>query len=532
LLIFFLRQEKIFSCRIGNNGRLDKGWGAMAEKCLEKIINKLQEDFIAQKEQLRVILQLMGDGLVITDAHGRIQSINRAAEELTGWKQGEIEGQQFARFFRIIDEETREPIVNPVEQVLKEGTPVDLKKGTQLLTKGGLVRPICNRAAPFKDAANRILGAVFVFRDVSQEKIKKETIYYLSYHDQLTGLYNRAFFEEELRRLDTERQLPISLILGDINGLKITNDVYGHKEGDLLLKSIAKVITKCCRSEDIIARWGGDEFVILLPQTPSKCADDICQRIRSTCLKESTESLKLSISLGYATKEKMHQNIMDVFRKAEDYMYKRKLLENKSLRCFIISSMKKAMYERGFESEEHVERLTYLTKGIGIALGLKENELEDLALLSMLHDIGKSAIPDSILSKPGELNDEEWLEIKKHPIVGYRIAQSVPELVNIAEYILSHHERWDGKGYPQGLKGENIPLLARIIAVADAYDAMVQERPYQKAVSHLKACEELTKNAGTQFDPRVVQAFLDFYLVKPGCQVEHHLSSAMELSTN
>lgn len=510
--ILFVKQEKSSEWRkyIKFMERITIKVGVyLAEDYVGKMVSELEGDLATREAQLIVTLQSISDGVITTDNRGYIVLMNKVAEELTGWNQNEALGQPFDKIIKIIDEKTHQRSSNPVKKVLQTEMPVKLADHKSLITKEGLERPISDTATPFKDSKDNIMGVVFVFRDVFKDRMKKEAIIYLSYHDRLTGLYNRAFFEEEAERLDTERQLPISLIMGDVNGLKMTNDVYGHRKGDNLLIAIAKVLKESCRTEDLIARWGGDEFVILLPKTSGKIADEICKRIRTACNKATIEQHTLSISLGYATKEKLSENIMNVLQKAEDFMYKRKLLESKSMRTSIICSIKKTLHEKSHETEEHVERLNALTKKIGGILGLTENELNDLEVLSMLHDIGKVAINDSILMKPCELNDEEWAEIKKHPAIGYRIAQSAPEMAQISEYILSHHERWDGKGYPQGLMGESIPLLARILAVVDAYDTMLKDRPYRRSLTHLEAKEELIKNAGKQFDPKIVQVFIE-----------------------
>ena len=198
-----------------------------------------------------------------------------------------------------------------------------------------------------------------------------------------------------------------------------------------------------------------------------------------------------------------------VYKIAEDHMYKRKLLQRESSHSSIISSITATMYAKSQETEEHAERIKALAQRLGKRLNLTQQQLDELALIAMLHDIGKVGIDEKILNKPGKLNREEWREMKKHPEIGYRIAMASPDLVSVAEYILSHHERWDGRGYPRGLKGKEIPLLARIIAITDAYDAMMMDRPYRKALSKEQALSEIRNNAGTQFDPEIAEIFVN-----------------------
>jgi len=339
---------------------------------------------------------------------------------------------------------------------------------------------------------------------------QNEEISYISYHDFLTGLYNRIYFEEEKKRLDTPRQLPISIIMGDINGLKLVNDGFGHFKGDEVLIEIAKILKSCCRKKDIVSRIGGDEFGILLPKTDSQSAQQICNSICDTCKGYALDgnSIYPSISLGHATKSKSTEKIDNILMAAEESMSKQKLLERRSVHGSIIESIKVIMFEKSQETEEHAERMVRLSKSIGLAMSLTDDQLNELELLSTLHDIGKMGIGAKILSKSGKLSDEEWVEMRKHPEVGFRIAQATSELIPIANYILCHHERWDGKGYPQGLIGEQIPLLSRIVTIADSFDAMTNDRAYRSAMTKGEAIEEIRRNSGTQFDPDISQLFL------------------------
>ena len=354
--------------------------------------------------------------------------------------------------------------------------------------------------------------AIAIIRDITDKKNADEKIRYLSFHDKLTGLYNRAFFEEELKRLDNFRQLPISILIGDVNGLKLTNDVFGHLIGDNLLIQIADIMKESCRADDIIARWGGDEFAVILPKTDDFQANQVLNRIHSACRKQRIEHLKISISIGSATKTVLQQNIRDIIKEAEEKMYRHKLLESKSTRSNIIASLQKSLFERSHETEEHAQRMQKIGGKLGKIVGLNENELDELSLLCLLHDIGKIAISDNILTKNSKLTADEWEEMMRHPEIGYRIAESSQELFHIADYILFHHERWDGKGYPQGLKGDEIPRLSRILAIIDAYDVMTNSRSYKEAISHEEALKEIQICAGSQFDPDLAKKFIEIML--------------------
>jgi len=347
--------------------------------------------------------------------------------------------------------------------------------------------------------------------DITERKSSEDRIHYLSFHDKLTGLYNRAYFEEELKRLDTPRQLPISVILGDVNGLKLINDVFGHEEGDRLLRKIALILRESCRKEDIVARLGGDEFGVFLPRTSAEAAGEIIQRIKQLCSQKNIGPMQISIALGGVTKETPSQDMGKILRDAEEKMYQTKLLESKAIRTSLYFSLRRVLFEKSYETEEHTVRLRELALRMASSLGLSSTDMSNLSLLASWHDIGMVALPKEILRKTGSLTGEEWGRIRKHPEIGYRLAESSPELVAISEAILYHHENWDGSGYPLGLKEEKIPLASRILAIVDAFDVMTHGRHYEKTLHMQAALDEIRKAAGSKFDPKAVDTFLNLF---------------------
>src|SRR3972149_3906952 len=382
--------------------------------------------------------------------------------------------------------------------------PVEIR----LIHKNGTIIWYEETITPFYSREGKLIAIESIMHNISERKKMEERLSYMSFHDSLTNLYNRAYFEEELKRLDTKRQLPLSVIVGDINGLKLINDAFGHKEGDEILKSCANVLKSCCRAEDMVARWGGDEFSMILPKTSEEVALSIVKRIKGKAVKTTGGKIPLSISLGVSTKSKSYQDFAKIIKKAEDDMYRNKLVETKSIISSIISSLERTLFEKSIKTEKHTRRIKEMALQLGKSIKLPPNEIDELSLLATIHDIGKVAILDVILNKKENLSKREWETIKRHPEIGYRIAISSNQLSSIAEYILTVHEWWNGNGYPQGLKGEKIPVLSRIIAIVDAYEVMITGRPYKKAVSKKKAIAELEKCSGTQFDPDLVKEFI------------------------
>ncbi|MFW5987957.1 MAG: diguanylate cyclase [bacterium] len=356
----------------------------------------------------------------------------------------------------------------------------------------------------FKDTKLKILILV----DISDQKQSEEKIRFLSFHDQLTGLFNRNYFMEEIKRLDSSRQLPITLIMVDINNLKLINDIFGHDKGDQLIKKTANILAKNIRESDILARIGGDEFAVLLPHTTLKKGEEIISRIKNICANSEIMNIEISIALGAASKEKMDQKINDVFKLADDNMYQDKSSISRISRKKIISSLKKNLTENTNESQNHIEELEELALKIANKLNFNAEQKTRMLLLAQFHDIGKISVSDDLFEKDESSNRKEIEKLYYHCEYGYRISHSLPEISTIAEEILSHHENWDGSGYPNGLKGKEIPLLARVITVLHSY-LEYKQAAANRQNSKKEVIKALKAGAGTSFDPRIVELFID-----------------------
>lgn len=458
----------------------------------------LELSLLKKSNELEDLINVITDLVITIDISGKILNVNEAWERFLGYSHNNLLNHDFTLFIHPED-------LAFVKTDFEDGLLFDPNYvfRCRVLGRNGLYLFFEWKITLYEDQLYA------VGRNVTDIIEKEKQIQYLSYHDKLTGLYNRAFFEEELKRLDNNRNLPLTIIMGDVNGLKIINDVFGHLAGDKMLKSISEILTKSCRDGDIISRWGGDEFVILLPSTSHAVAEEIINRINLNCKDKELDLQYANISLGYAVKDSSEIDIMKILVEAENNMYKNKLVDGKKVRDIIVSSMIQYLFDGNYEIKYHIDRIKKYFISLANELNLSHDDMHKLIHLSEVHDIGKISIPKEILDKPRKLNELEWIEVRKHPEIGYRVAKSVPELADIADLILHHHEQWDGKGYPHGLKGEEIPLLARVFTVVDAYDAITQDKPHRKAMNKKDAISFLIENRGTQFDPNIVDSFLN-----------------------
>lgn len=480
----------------------------------------MENELRATNQRLQDIIEFLPDATFVIDQNRKVIAWNRAIEAMTGVNKNSIIGRSDYLYAVPFYGSPRPMLVDMIgnpslqasdyyDEVRREGNSLY----TEIFAPGmyeGKGSFIWVKASPLMDTDGKIVGAIESIRDISERKHFEEQLRYLGLHDGLTNLYNRNYFEEEIRRLELGRFQPTGLLICDVDGLKLVNDTLGHDAGDHLLIGVATVLQSCFRGDDVVARVGGDEFAILIPHSEEDVTEIASTRIREAVNLYNAQNpdVPLSLSVGFAVRTSPTMTLNEVYQAADNNMYREKLHRRQSARSAIVNTLMKALQARDFITEGHAERMQDMVALLGEAIGLPGHRISDLRLLAEFHDIGKVGIPDRILFKPGPLSKEEIFEMQRHSEIGHRIALSAPDLVPIADWILKHHEWWNGDGYPMGLKEGDIPLECRILSIADAYDAMTSDRPYRSALPHRYALEEIHKNAGIQFDPGLVKTFM------------------------
>ncbi|MDH8678764.1 diguanylate cyclase [Fusibacter bizertensis] len=466
----------------------------MQEKEIKNQNKQLEALVLSQRNELLQIekaFESTSDAIAIFSPVGKLTNFNDA----------------FSKIMEI-DEDTGLGLYHQLDDIILEVLHGSVWNGERIINSIPDDKKILLIQADSVFESGEVIGAVVTCKDITKRKNAEVQTQYISFHDHLTGLYNRYWYEEEIRNFEFRQQVPLSIIMADLNGLKLLNDTFGHAVGDRFLMYAAEVFKQVCRAEDLVVRWGGDEFVILMPRTTYDEATKIAEEITSSSARFLCEGVPVSMAIGVACKVSHNEEIDNILKLAEEKMYRQKLTEGRSAKIAILNALNKTMQVKSSEPESHTKNMQEIAKKMGLHMGLSEDDLARLELVVKLHDIGKINIPAEILKKENALSLEEWEIIKKHSEIGYRIAQATEDFSHVAHEILSHHERWDGKGYPQNLKGESIPFLSRITTIADAYEVMLNGSPYKAPMSKEETIKEIKRCSGTQFDPEIVTVFL------------------------
>jgi len=504
----------------------------MIEEKLRYSFKKLQVNEKALQEsesRFRLMLENVQFITMMIDKDGCINFCNDFMLELTGFKRDEVIGQDYFDLF--IPLKVRNKSRKRFSKLL-ESRELWFPLTNNIQTKSGENHLVNWNNTLLFDRSGNIVGFASIGEDITERKQIENKLKYQSLHDALTGLFNRTYFEEKLFFLESESLQRVGIVVCDVDGLKLVNDTFGHSAGDEMLKLAAITIKKCFREEDLVFRIGGDEFAVFLPKGDFSAVEQACHRIKNATIDYNSKNpeLPLSLSVGFAVGASTEKSIIEIFKEADNNMYREKLHRSKSNRSALVHALMKALQARDFITEGHAERLQNLVFALGKSIGISDRKLVDLRLLAQFHDIGKVGVPDRILLKPAALSREEFLEMQRHCEIGHRIAQSAPDLIPIADWILKHHEWWNGEGYPLGIKGEDIPLECRILAIADAYDAMASDRPYRKAIQHEAAILELKRKAGIQFDPELIPAFINIFDDKGSVQHIYDIAAGSNFS--
>jgi diguanylate cyclase (GGDEF)-like protein len=379
--------------------------------------------------------------------------------------------------------------------------------------------------------------------------------------DGLTELYNHRYFcdklTEKVKNGDRDNE-PVSMIFIDIDYFKQYNDTHGHQKGDYVLRTISEVIKTSIRKEDVAARYGGEEFAIILPNTNEKQAIDIAEHLRkkieSTYFEgeESQPKGKVTASLGVSVYPYKSKDDIELIKSADDALYRAKFFNKNRVEAYtsILDEIKSNIDEKDVElvtsiktlisvinakdryTYGHVERVVIYSRLMADNLQLTQREKQILIYGAYMHDIGKININKDILVKKMQLTNEEWEELKQHPSNGVEIIKSVKSLQEIIPLIINHHERYDGKGYPNNLKGDKIPYLARILTVVDSFDAMTSNRPYNNRKTYEEGIEEVKRCSGTQFDPKIAETFIEVISSNVGISFFENIDNYSENNAN
>lgn len=507
-------------------GRLSESFNQVSDR-IQYLVNNLERTVAARTEELQranedleekqnkisLILNGTAEGIFGVDMSAICTFCNESSLRLLGYqKPEEMLGKDMREltFYQYKTGAPRPKGELPLTKYLLEGKAGRAEEEVLWRADGTCFNAEYRALPQMKDGLQT--GYIITFTDITERKQEEDQIKYLNSHDAMTGLINRRFFEEQMKKSEDDvKNLPISVIIIDLNGLKMINDAFGHSSGDQLIVAAAEVLKENCRDKDLAARIGGDEFAVLLPETSYQEAEKKANHIKSEFAKQKISVIYGSMAAGIATKTKPYQVIEQTLELAENEMYKEKTTSRQRFGVEAIHNIIQALHEKSVYEKKHSEEVGRLCGEIGAAMELSQTEIRKLCDAGYLHDIGKIAVSDSILNEnQRKLTEEEQELMRQHPAIGYRILNSSEDLLDLADGVYGHHERWDGSGYPKGLAGEEIPIISRIIAVAEAFDQILRCDAHAGGTPE-QALQILLEGAGRHFDPNITEVLSRIY---------------------
>ncbi|MGB9904814.1 MAG: diguanylate cyclase [Desulfotomaculales bacterium] len=490
----------------------------------------------------RLVLAATKNAIVVVRKNGRLQFFNRVAEEIFGLGRNQVVGRRFEEVFTGRDRPGEISFSFPVQKVLSTGDGLCNQEGI-FVDKEGWRFVLQVDCLPLKDDGS-VAGAVLLARDVTEEKVVEERLKGMAVRDAMTGLYNHSYLKQVLAR-EIERAACrgglVSFAILDVDSFKYYNDSFGHQAGDDALKKVARLIQESVRGDDVVARYGGDEFAVVLPGADHGAAAEVAERIRKNienfpfAYREYMPGGRVTVSAGVACYPLQAKSASELVKMADEALYRVKRTTKNRVEIYSsvleeivaaghvdrrtapqVGTLLTAMKAKDPYTYAHCENVARYALTLAKRAGLSPEEISRIRVAALLHDLGKVEIPLEVLTKTDPLTPEEWALIRKHTVAGADLVAQVKPLAALAPVILYHHERYDGTGYPAGLAGEDIPLGARIIALADAFDAMTSYRPYRPARTPFEALQEIKRQAGSQFDPVLAELFLKIIKEKEG----------------